>query len=725
MMRDWNSPGPPSMSFYPLIERERAIISPPPRLKISEWAEKYAYLPETGNAEPGKYHLKRMPWQAAMLDDPMDTGVSEIVWMMASQISGKTTCSTFITEYQIQQARKSVVFVRRTREDALEFMRDKLESAIDETPCMAGLLVEPRKRDSKSTTLSRKFPGGVLKLIGAKSPGKFRSFSAPNIFLDEIDSYEVIKEGDPVALAERGAKNFTDKTILKLSTPTLTGFSRIEAAFLTGDQQYYFVPCPCCGHMQHLQTERVKFTFTEDEHKNIESPNEHNFSIGDFKIRDTEKAIYVCEACQKGWTDSQRIAAIMSGHRDNAAVEIKFITKDTMGFDALETAVEHRAEWRPTTPFKGIRSRHLNGVYAVIGLDKRFKNYLHQFAEMFLKAKHEGRDSFMVWVNTVKTIPFEDEAEKVDWKDLKACAEEYGPSKETSHVPDNCMMVIGMLDNQQDRVEITTMGLGAEEEDWVLDYKVIYGDFDMPEMRERVGEYLVNKRFTHRHIGEMGYEMVVCDSAFQKSPKVKAVYRFCKEHAARQFFAIRGTPNMEGTIYSTRVENVFKIRIFNFNVDYLKSIASGRLKNRLKAGKFANHPHSIHFPARPEFDEKYFVGICSEKLQTKKLPNGGSQRVWVKITSSVRNEPWDLIVYGLGAREILRKAGKVEWIERKWANVKKKLELEEPTKPTTLLVPAEAKEPEMTRTVLPRPQSPFRKISVPSWQRRTWNPHKV
>lgn len=746
----------------------RAIISPPPRLKISERADQAYFIPKEGNAEPGKYHLKRMPWQRDMLDDPLDPSVQEIFWKMCSQYAGKTLCGSFIVQYRIEQQKESTIMVYPTIKSAKRWMMRKFQKILDATPCMNGLVGNPRNRADNSTALEREFPGGALTGLGANSTSDFRGTTASGVLQDEIDDYEDDKdEGDPCALADRAAETFANPLKLKYSTPTLAGFSRIDNGYESGDKQKYFVPCPCCGHMQHLQTERMKFSFTEeeyakikiqqgnfgvvsqgtrsDEHSNAirsadtsesrqnqsDSPrdkdrargeiiNHHTWAIGKFAIIDTEKTIYVCEKCQKGWTDAQRIAAIMSGHEDNPPI-IPLCSQ----VENESQIAPLRAEWRATAPFKGIRSRHLNGMYAVIGLKQSFKSYLHMFADKFLKAVKGGRAKLQAWTNTFKAEVFEDEMEAVEYKDLLDTREDYGPTATIAHIPDMICLILFTADNQADRVEITSWGFGDQHECWVLDHKVIYGDMDMQEMRDRVGDYLVNKRFTHRFLGEMAYEMGLFDSAFQKSQKVKAVYRFCQLHASRQYFAIRGSGNMGSTIYNSRIEHAFRIRIFNLNSDLLKDSAICYLRNRIKAGKDTMQPESIHFPNRPEFNEKYFAGMCSEKCYIVRMANGGSKRTWRKVTSSARNEPWDLFYYALGGFEILRHAGKVEWIARKTIEIKRKLELLEPSKPTEMKMAVESVTPEVKPIPVKQPQrNPWRKIGG-DVRRGTWNPLKL
>src|SRR5688572_13367211 len=93
-----------------LLLRTARLLMPPPRLTVSEWADRYAYLPREGNAEPGKYRLSRMPYQRAMLDDAIDPTVMEFGWMIASQL-GKTACFVNIAGYFIHQDPSAILVV--------------------------------------------------------------------------------------------------------------------------------------------------------------------------------------------------------------------------------------------------------------------------------------------------------------------------------------------------------------------------------------------------------------------------------------------------------------------------------------------------------------------------------------------------------------------------------------------------------------------------------------
>jgi phage terminase large subunit GpA-like protein len=700
------------------FRKSSELATPPPRLKISEWADKSAWIPPEGNAEPGKFRLSRMPHQEEMLDDPIEPGVREIYWMMASQAAGKTMCLILICEFVIKELRRSIIAVRATKETATEWMREKLLPTVRATPVMFGLLKNPRQRDSESTSLHRKFPGGSLKAVGAKSPASFRGSSAPVVLQDEIDSYQVTKEGDACALADRAAITFSDAIKLKCSTPTLKGFSKIDEGHELGDRKKYFLPCWRCGEFQVLEFSQVKFTFTAEEYEKIKlnsangegattiihtpplttddggatfiderhGDNETTWQIGDCPIRDTKSALYVCSHCHCGWTDHQRIQAYMSGAKENPPI--------------IVNGKELRAQWRATAPFNGIRSRHLSGMYLTIGLKPGMVSYLHQFAEDFLAAKHGGRETLMVWTNIFLAIAFEDPHEKMDWTKLKERAEDYL----NGTVPDQVVWCAFGADIQKDRVEIIGYGWGDGQEAWCIDHQVIYGDFDMPSMQERVADYLFNKRFTHSVLGELAYSAGGIDSG--KQTKVKAVYQFCAKHRLKLnlLASVKGFDQALGAVYQRERERAYGGVRLNFNVDYLKSVVFDRLRNPTPG------PRYIHFPKEKEgkFGSEFYLQLCSERRVPERQPRGGIVWHWKKHTSSARNEVLDMTVYAQGIYEVSRQE---DWIARKWKEVQLELRKRNPVdqvpaREVTIDAPAEAKIPELVETTPRRAAAP-------------------
>lgn len=590
------------MTGLPKAFRELArIIEPPEPLLISEWCEKFAYLPSEGNAESGKYSCKRMPYQVDMLNDPLDPNVSEIFWCIASQL-GKTLCIVFIVEFFIDHQPCAMQIVYPTLDSAKSWMREKLSPTVKSTPRLKGKLIEPRAKDSESTTMNRKFPGGNLTALGANSPSGFRQRSKKISIQDEIDAYEVTAEGDPCALGDRATITFHDAVRLKSSTVTIKGMSRIEDGIERSDKQMYFLPCHACGHMQVLKWTNVKWTFKQPDGS---------------EISDTERTIYVCENCANEWSDQQRLAAIASGHQDNPSV------------NGL------RAEWRATAPFRGIRGRLLSGLYQTIGKKRSFKSYLHQFAENFLTAKKGGKETLRVWTNIFLNESWEEAAEQVAWSPLLERCEDY-----EGDIPQEVCLLTAAGDIQKDRIELEVIGWGDEEETWGIEKHVIYGDFDLPEVQKQVEDYL-SKKWQH----PSGVELGVTCAAFDSGHKTKAVYRFCKRNFSKRYYAVKGSSTPHAPLITAHKNKFYGIWLYNVGTDTAKDSIFSRLKIEDPGARYC------HFPKARGYNESYFKQLCSERLQTF-MEKGQVRRRWIKTFE--RNESLDLRVYNLAAYDILK-----------------------------------------------------------------------
>lgn len=593
------------MKALPKVLRQLADIIPPPEhLLVSEWAEKFGYVAVEGNAESGKYHLSRMPYQAGMLDDAIDPTVTEIYWQIASQL-GKTFCIVLIIEFFIDHAPCSMQVIFPTLDSAKAFIREKLIPATKDTPKLKGKLKEPRAKDSESTTMNRKFPGGNLTALGANSPSGFRQRSKKVSIQDEIDAYEVTPEGDPCALGDRATITFHDAVKLKSSTVTIKGISRIEAGIERSDKQQYFLPCHSCGHFHFLKWSNVQFSFSREGKD----------------ILDTENAVYVCESCNGAWSDQQRLAAIASGHTDNPPV--------------IVNGLPLRAKWVATAPFNGIRGRLLSGLYQTIGKKRAFKSYLHQFAENFLVAKKGGKETLRVWTNIFLNESWEEAAEQVDWTFLMKRVEDY-----EGKLPVEVCLLTAACDIQKDRVEIEVLGWGDEEETWGIEKYVVFGDFDLPETQLKCDDFLTKK---YKH--PSGIEILITAVAVDTGHKTKAAYRFCKARAARRFYAVKGSSTPHSPLVTPHKNKHYGIWLYNVGTDTAKDSLFSRLRLEDVGARYC------HFPSGNGYNESYFKQLCSEKLQTF-LEKGVVRRKWIKQFE--RNEALDLRVYNLAAYDILK-----------------------------------------------------------------------
>lgn len=560
----------------------------PSRLKISQWAEKYAYLPRKGNAEPGKFRLERFPPQRAMLDDPMDERSMETVWMIGRQL-GKTMCYVFTIEYYVHQSPSSILVVYPKIDDAKSFLRDKFTATYKVTPCMDGLIKEPRRHDSDNTMLQKGFPGGELSGAGANSPSTLRQRSKRIILLDEVDAYVDNEEGDPVEQADGRAETFTSAVKMKASTPTIKDMSRIEALYEQSDKQMWFIPCPKCGEFQTLKWSQVKFTFERDGKQ----------------IRDLENTVYVCESCNYWLSDRQRIAAINAG------------------------------EWRATAAFNGIRGRHLSGLYRTIGKKRAYKTYLHEFADQFLKAKQKGESSLMVWTNTFLAET---------WIATGAKRKEVEPLLERievypAEVPAGALVLVGAVDLQATRLECHVAGFGLHEESWAIDRHIIYGEPLLQTPWKELAQFMT-RQYQHEngHLMKVAIWFIDSGGQIRAKPFTRPVYDFVLR---RQGYEGRGS----GGVYASKGMSTPGAQIWREAVQkngiILQQLGTGEAKGLFYSRLDIDTPGPgyVHFPKSDKFDHEYFLQLTAEESIPEKV-RGYAQERWYKRRE--RNEALDL-----------------------------------------------------------------------------------
>ena len=102
--------------------------------------------------------------------------------------------------------------------------------------------------------------GAQLLVQGANTPDRYASFVAEFLLLDELDRYEVLAEGSPMALSLRPIKA-TNGVLLAGSTPTSAyGPSQIVEQYRKSEAKFlYAVKCPRCKAYDVLVWERMRW----------------------------------------------------------------------------------------------------------------------------------------------------------------------------------------------------------------------------------------------------------------------------------------------------------------------------------------------------------------------------------------------------------------------------------------------------------------------------------
>ena len=495
-------------------------LTPPPRLKVSEWADKHRRLSPEASAEPGPWNTSRAEYQRGMMDAIYEPMVHTVVVMSSAQV-GKTELELNISGYYVHHDPAPMLAVYPTHELAEAFSKDRFAPMIRDCPELSERVQDGRTtKGSASTILHKVFPGGHISMVGSNAPSGLAGRPVRIVLLDEVDRYPASagKEGDPVNLARKRTKTFWNRKIILVSTPTVKDVSRIEAAYEASDRRQFWVPCPKCGTHQVLKWGQVKWP-----------------------AGDTASAYYECEAhdidtgevCGHHWSDVDRWAAIKLG------------------------------EWRARKPTAGVAGFHLNAIYSPWTV-------LGELAEEFVEAK-KSPETLKTFVNTELGETWEEKGDRVDDNVIESRKEAMGPN-----VSSEVVVVTAGVDVQDDRLEVEFTGWGRDEESWSLDHVVLYGDPSTKALWDSLDETL-RRGFPHETQGEMKLHAGCIDTGGHFT---QMAYAFCKPRQARNIWAIKGQGGPGRAIWPQRAstKNKAKVPLYMVGVDAAKESFYSRLQ---------------------------------------------------------------------------------------------------------------------------------------------------
>ncbi|MDT8328525.1 MAG: phage terminase large subunit family protein [Roseovarius sp.] len=586
------------------MRKTLTVIAPPPRLTISEWADRYRRLSSESSAEPGQWMTKRAEYQRGIMDAISDPRVARVVVMTSAQV-GKTEICNNIVGFHVSHDPAPILVVQPTVEMAETWSKDRLSPMIRDTPVLRGKIADARTRDSGNTITHKRFPGGHLTVVGANSAAGLASRPIRIVIADEVDRYpsSAGSEGDPVSLAIKRTTTFWNRKVVLVSTPTVRGVSRIEAAYNESDQRLFMVPCPDCGHEQSLKWAQVKWPEGEP-----------------------EKAQYVCEECGSLWGDARRWSAISRG------------------------------EWVAQGEFRGIAGFHLSEIYSPWVR-------LGETARSFEDSK-EAPDRLRTWINTALGETWQESGEAPDWRRLMDRTEVWGKGK----VPDAGVILTAGADVQKDRIEVDIWAWGPGMESWLVDHIVVESGPDKPEtwakMTELLGQTWETESGAARSISRMcidsGYETVAvynwARSAGSAVLAIKGVAGFARSSP------VSGPTDIDISAHGRRMRRAARLWTVStavFKQELYRWLRMDRPTEEQKKAGYMDPPGTVHIPSWAGDD--WVMQLTSEELVTTRGRNGATKQEWRKMRP--RNEALDLRIYARAAAWIL---GLDRWADDRW-----------------------------------------------------------
>jgi len=509
------------------------------------------------------------------MDACSDPEIREVVVMAGAQL-GKSEAILNIIGYHIENDPSPILVLQPTVEMAQSFSKDRVANGlIRSTPCLREKVKDPRSRDSGNTTLHKVFPGGALTLVGANSPAGLASRPIRLVLCDEVDRY-------PTSAGSEG-------------DPIQLARKRANTFW---NRKIVMVSTPT-----NKGASRIEEAFEESDQRRYYVPCKHChheqkmiWQNVRWQEGDPDSAAYACNACGVLWTDSDRRWSIRNGR------------------------------WVAEAEFKGIAGFYINGLYSPW-------TPLADGVRDFLSMK-KNPEQLRVWTNTYLGESWEDAGEQVDDFSLYERREDFEEA-----VPEEVVFITAGVDVQDNRLEASIIGWARDQESYVIDHKVLYGDPSTPQLWTQL-DSLVNKTYETYDGRQMAIRATCIDSGGHFT---NSVYQYAKKNAGKRIFAIKGVGG-EGKPIAGRPtkNNVARCPLFPIGVDTVKDLLFARMRIEEPGAGY------IHFNSH--LDDEYFRQLTAEKIVTR-FHRGFKKRVFQKVRA--RNEALDCFVYAIGAYAIL------------------------------------------------------------------------
>lgn len=447
---------PKTLNLFKSIAK---VVSPPPILKVSEWADKYRRLSSEASAEPGQWRTDRAPYQKEIMNAVNDEEVETVVVMSSAQV-GKTEFLLNTIGYFVHQDPAPIMLVQPTLDIAESFSKDRLAPMLRDSPVLKDK-VKTKSRDSGNTLLHKSFLGGHITMAGANSPSSLASRPIRIVLCDEVDRYPASAgtEGDPVDLVTKRSTTFFNRKRILSSTPTDKETSRIEAAYLESSMEQWCLPCPSCNELQPLAWGQINFDFEEESKR-------------------CSRAEMACSFC-----------------------------------GSLHSEMEWKSgtgEWISRADNKQVRGFHLNELASPW---KRWTKIVQDFIE----AKRGGPEKLKVFINTSLGETWEEKRKVVEKEVLIKRRERYD-----CEVPEDVLVLTASVDVQDNRLEYEIVGWGLEKESWGIKYGVIMGDPGQSYVWKTLDSHVIDKTFMRKDGQQLAVMTTCIDSGGHFTDEVYA-----------------------------------------------------------------------------------------------------------------------------------------------------------------------------------------------------------
>ena len=565
-----------------------ALFLPPKKQTVSEWADENRILSTDYSAEPGRWKTDRAPYQREIMDCFTQPGIWEIVIMASAQV-GKSEIELNMMGCAIANDPGPILYIQPTESMAEDYSKRRIAPMLAACPALRDKVFKAKGRDAANTITMKTFPGGSLAIIGANSPAELASRPVRYIFMDETDRFPASAgtEGDPQELAERRTETFRhNRKIVKTSTPTIKGRSKIETDYLNGTQEEWHTECPHCHSYNFIQF--VDIHFEKEAYKNERGAEDYH----------VKSVTWRCPTCKRdiGEFEAKRQPA-------------KWISKN------------------PKAINNGIRSFRLN---AFMSPWSDWKDIVWKF----LKA-HKDPEKLKTFYNTILGETWEIHSNNGLEEALYKRREHYN-----AEVPDGVLVLTMGMDTQDNRLEYEVVGWDRDGQSWGISRGIIPGRADAPGVWDEV-DALLDRQWKLKNGMKMRILATFIDSGGHFT---QDIYKQCARRATRRIWPIKGEAG-EGKEYCRPMKRSGGKAD---SVRFIIGVDQGKEGIMYEAGNDTPGPNYMHFPIdyRAGYDMEFFRGLISERMEIHRR-GGKSTIAWEKVYA--RNEPLDCRNYARAA----------------------------------------------------------------------------
>lgn len=598
------------------------------RVTPAVFNEEFRYLPESVTSMPGYIRYDVNPFMREIIDCfDVDSGVREVNLKKGVQITYTTLLESGLLYYMAHVKTLPCMYMTADKELATARIENNIIPMINQSG-FGDIIQSSDEGNSRKTGKTSHHiqwkGGGYLVPFGAKNADKMRSYSIAVLLKDEIDAWPdtVGKDGDPDSLSDDRCSGYWERRkIFRGSTPLIKGSSKIEKAYLRGDQRKYMVLCKACGFPQAL-----RWSYGENEKGGFYWETEGGILL-------PESVQYRCQECGEAHYEYD---------------------KERLFSEA------HGAHWKPTArPVeKGIRSYHLPALYSPIGMQPWYKSvgaYLAGFDHEERKVKDIAK--YQVFYNNVLAEPFEIMGSKIRFTSVslhRRASYRLGEIPNTYAIKNSggpILLLTCQVDVHKSFLAVAVMGWVRDSKPYVIEY-IRLEDEDCSESTSKVWGELRQIIEEREYTADDGKRYRVVMTFIDAGYANDTVVSFCADYAAGVAPVLgRDRPSKSNTVkefaeFTTQGGTVG----YTITVDHYKDRLAPVLRREWTEDAGIQSPH--HFNAPIDLPDKALKELTVETRRERTDPNGGTSYFWHR-PGNARNELWDLLVYGHAAIEVI------------------------------------------------------------------------